>query len=269
RANDSTQTAYFGPYMTVRDGTVVTKHIFAGDERVATKIVPNLADEQCTNCTDGPSVLYFHSDHLGSTSFVSDATQTLVSRQEYFPSGEVWFDQDTTNTQGIPPAYLFNGKELDTETGLYYYGARYYDPRVQVWASPDPILAQYMRGEPGGGVLQPINLSLYSYAWNNRWPSGIPTAHAHSASATFLRRMPMTRLSPRRSSSPSTEARPFRRPSSPASGPLARRWRARSRGPGGGRLAQGRPPLGRQVQRSPKRLPDSAHSIPPHGPCRR
>ncbi|MCL2449853.1 MAG: RHS repeat-associated core domain-containing protein, partial [Polyangiaceae bacterium] len=166
RANDSTQTAYFGPYMTVRDGTVVTKHIFAGDERVATKIVPNLADEQCSNCTDSPSVLYFHSDHLGSTSFVSDATQALVSRQEYFPSGEQWLDMDNP-TQGIPPTYLFNGKELDTETGLYYYGARYYDPRVQVWVSPDPILAQYMRGKPNGGVITPANLDLYTYAWNN------------------------------------------------------------------------------------------------------
>jgi len=106
------------------------------------------------------------SDHLGSTSFVSDATQALVSRQEYFPSGEQWLDMDSP-TQGIPPTYLFNGKELDTETGLYYYGARYYDPRVQMWASPDPILAQYMRGSPNAGVLNPAHLGLYTYARNN------------------------------------------------------------------------------------------------------
>ena len=34
--------------------------------------------------------------------------------------------------------YLFNAKEFDEETGLYYYGARYYDPRVSLWISTDP-----------------------------------------------------------------------------------------------------------------------------------
>lgn len=35
--------------------------------------------------------------------------------------------------------FKFNGKELDTETGLYYYGARYYNPRISNWLSVDPI----------------------------------------------------------------------------------------------------------------------------------
>jgi RHS repeat-associated protein len=35
--------------------------------------------------------------------------------------------------------YKFNGKELDEETGLYYYGARYYDPKVSIWLSVDPL----------------------------------------------------------------------------------------------------------------------------------
>ncbi|NIV10723.1 MAG: hypothetical protein GWN62_05360, partial [Aliifodinibius sp.] len=43
-----------------------------------------------------------------------------------------------TNSQRIP--YLYTSKELDEETGLYYYGARYYDPRTSVWQSADPIL---------------------------------------------------------------------------------------------------------------------------------
>jgi RHS repeat-associated protein len=81
---------------------------------------------------------------------------------------------------GQPPAALaVNGKELD-ETGLYYYGARYYNPRAGVWMSPDPVLSSYMGGAINGGVLNPINLGLYSYAWNNpvilrdpngAWPS--------------------------------------------------------------------------------------------------
>ena len=40
--------------------------------------------------------------------------------------------------------YLFNGKELDTETGLYYYGARYYDPRVSIFLNVDPLTEKTM-----------------------------------------------------------------------------------------------------------------------------
>ncbi len=71
--------------------------------------------------------------------------------------------EEASNTQRTP--YLFTAKELDEETGLYYFGARYYDPRTSVWQSPDPILASYMGGSPNGGVSNPRNLSLYSYAF--------------------------------------------------------------------------------------------------------
>ena len=51
--------------------------------------------------------------------------------------------------------YLFNGKELDTETGLYYYGARYYDPRVSLWLNVDPLAEKYPHVSP------------YTYTLNN------------------------------------------------------------------------------------------------------
>ena len=44
--------------------------------------------------------------------------------------------------------YMFNGKELDTETGLYYYGARYYDPRVSLWLNVDPSAEKYPHVSP-------------------------------------------------------------------------------------------------------------------------
>jgi RHS repeat-associated protein len=81
--------------------------------------------------------------------------------------------QDATNTQRTP--YLFTGKELDEETGLYYFGARYYDPRTGVWQSTDRILDDYLAapgddhsGLPGiGGVYNSKNLALYGYAHQN------------------------------------------------------------------------------------------------------
>lgn len=39
--------------------------------------------------------------------------------------------------------HLFNAKEFDEETGLYYYGARYYDPRLSLWISTDPLQEKY------------------------------------------------------------------------------------------------------------------------------
>ena len=67
------------------------------------------------------------------------------------------------------------GKEQDAETGLYYYGARYLDPRAGRWLSGDPALGEYVPqagkggdGLPGmGGVYNTANLHLYHYSFNN------------------------------------------------------------------------------------------------------
>ena len=67
----------------------------------------------------------------------------------------------------ILPDYMFTGKELDTETGLYYFGARYYDSRVSLWESPDPILGAFLDGKPNGGVYNTFNLASYNYVSQN------------------------------------------------------------------------------------------------------
>ncbi|MBX2927667.1 MAG: hypothetical protein KF852_07535 [Saprospiraceae bacterium] len=93
---------------------------------------------------------FFHPDHLGSTSYVTDAVAEIRQHVEYMPFGEIFVDEYVTN--GKQP-YLFNAKELDAETGLYYYGARYYDPLTNMWASVDPMAEKY----PG---LSPYNYTL-------------------------------------------------------------------------------------------------------------
>jgi len=55
--------------------------------------------------------------------------------------------------QQLPDSYYrspfkFNGKELDEETGLYYYGARYYDPKISIWLSVDPLAEKYPNETP-------------------------------------------------------------------------------------------------------------------------
>lgn len=100
----------------------------------------------------GELAYFYHSDHLGSTSYVTDANGEVSQHVEYVPFGEV-FIEERNNTWNTP--YLFNAKELDEETGLYYYGARYYDPRTSLWLSTDPMELKYP------------NVSTYVYCGNN------------------------------------------------------------------------------------------------------
>jgi RHS repeat-associated protein len=95
---------------------------------------------------------YYHSDHLGSTSLITNLDGEIVQHVEYVPFGEV-FIEERNNTWNTP--YLFNAKELDEETGLYYYGARYYDSRVSVWLGVDPMWEKYP------------NISTYHYCHYN------------------------------------------------------------------------------------------------------
>src|SRR5690606_34062818 len=55
---------------------------------------------------------------------------------EYLPFGELLVDEHL-NSYNTP--FKFNAKELDDETGNYYFGARYYDPKFSVWLSVDPL----------------------------------------------------------------------------------------------------------------------------------
>ncbi|PVX43757.1 RHS repeat-associated core domain-containing protein, partial [Hallella colorans] len=83
---------------------------------------------------------YYHPDHLGSSSYITNLDGEVMQHIEYVPFGEV-FIEERNNTWNTP--YLFNAKEFDEETGLYYYGARYYEPRLSMWISTDPLQEKY------------------------------------------------------------------------------------------------------------------------------
>ena len=95
---------------------------------------------------------YYHPDHLGSSSYITNLDGEVVQHIEYVPFGEV-FVEERNNIWNTP--YLFNAKEFDEETGLYYYGARYYDPRLSLWLSIDPKEEKYS------------NVSTYCYVISN------------------------------------------------------------------------------------------------------
>ena len=84
-------------------------------------------------------IFFYHSDHLGSTSYVTDAKANVAQFDAYLPYGELLVDEHSS-TEEMP--YKFNGKELDQETGLYYYGARYMNPRTSLWYGVDPHIEE-------------------------------------------------------------------------------------------------------------------------------
>src|SRR5690606_41727189 len=86
-------------------------------------------------------IYWFHPDHLGSTSYITNALGEVSQHMEYFAFGETFVEEHRSSNNS---PYKFNGKELDEDTGWYYYGARYYDTRVSVWLSVDPLAEQTM-----------------------------------------------------------------------------------------------------------------------------
>ena len=88
---------------------------------------------------------YYHPDHLGSSSYITNLDGEVVQHIEYVPFGEV-FVEERNNIWNTP--YLFNAKEFDEETGLYYYGARYYDPRISLWLNTDPNKEEHPNQSP-------------------------------------------------------------------------------------------------------------------------
>ena len=109
------------------------------------------------NDTTTEETFFFHSDHLGSTSYITDDKGNITQYDAYLPYGELLVDEHTS-TEEMP--YKFNGKEFDEETGLYYYGARYLDPIASMWYGVDPLAETY--NEIGAYVYcagNPISLS--------------------------------------------------------------------------------------------------------------
>ncbi|MGX7826194.1 SpvB/TcaC N-terminal domain-containing protein [Actinokineospora sp. 24-640] len=140
-----------------RNGTGF-KHIWIGDSRIATKTVKPVGTYENHH-------FFFHADHLGSSAYVTDEHARLTEHLQYFAFGETWVNEHPAQPTPVP--YQFGGKELDEETGLYYHGARYYNPKTAQWQSPDPALEGYLDGRPNSGVFQPFNLSSYTFANNN------------------------------------------------------------------------------------------------------
>ena len=131
-------TTYLGQIYECEDGEC-TKYVFAGIQRIAT-----------IKSTD---TYYSHTDHLGSATVLTDSSSNVAQDIYYYPYGEI-----KTSTGTIDVRHKYTDKEWDAEAGLYYFGARYYDPKLAKFISADPIVP---------APFYPQTLNRYSYAYNN------------------------------------------------------------------------------------------------------
>ena len=104
------------------------------------------------NDTTREETFFYYSDHLGSTSYITDKEANITQFDAYLPYGELLVDEHSSS-EDMP--YKFNGKEFDEETDLYYYGARYMNPQNSMWLGVDPLTEKYP------------NLTGYCYTNNN------------------------------------------------------------------------------------------------------
>lgn len=132
---------------TVHPGAVEqnnTLHVMDNQSRIALVRV----GQSFTNDTT-PAVKYHLGDHLGSSNLVVDDAGSVINREEYTPYGETSFGSFARKR------YRFTGKERDEESGLTYFGMRYFAAWLGRWTSPDPAGSvdglnpfRYLRGNP-------------------------------------------------------------------------------------------------------------------------
>jgi RHS repeat-associated protein len=104
------------------------------------------------------TTVYYHGDHLGSSRFLSSYNGTPMWEATYLPYGQEW-NGPSGGGPVSPNHYKFTGKERDGESGLDYFGARYYASAQGRFLSPDPE-------NVGATLEQPQGWNAYSYSLN-------------------------------------------------------------------------------------------------------
>ena len=115
-------------------------------------------------------VYYYHTDQIGTPQLRTNSTGTVVWKASYEPFGSA-----TVTVSTITNNVRYPGMYADQETGLYYWGARYYDPRTGRGISADPTSVakhvQRWQENPGAPDQLPLEINPYVYVANNplRW----------------------------------------------------------------------------------------------------
>jgi len=124
-------------------GNVTAKYVYGAgiDEMICKDVIASPAQQ-------GEAIYFYHYDGLGSVTNLTDTTGTAIESYTYDVFGKPNSASSVGNTR------MFTGRDYDSETGLYYYRARYYDPKIGRFLQLDPF--DYMDGA-----------NVYRYVRNN------------------------------------------------------------------------------------------------------
>lgn len=109
----------------------------------------------CPTMAAAQVIEYYHLDVVGNVRAVTDSAGNVIERHDYLPFGEEW------NPTGGNQPRRFTGKERDAETGLDYFGARYYGSKIGRFTTVDP--QQTIKEN----ILDPQRWNKYAYGRNN------------------------------------------------------------------------------------------------------
>jgi len=107
-------------------------------------------------------IFYYLHDHLGGIDAVVDENGNIVERNDYLPYGEDRIIIDNSDED-----YGYTGKEKDDESGLYYYGQRYYDPKIGRFTQIDPLILGESEKTLPDILANPQAFNSYSNVLNN------------------------------------------------------------------------------------------------------
>lgn len=110
--------------------TIVRKYYFSGTQRVAMR--------------ENNTLYFLAGDHLGSTSIIIDAAGNKVGEMRYKPWGEERYSW--SSLPNFPTDYQYTGQRNNTDIGLYYYGARWYDASLSRFVQADTIIPDGVLG---------------------------------------------------------------------------------------------------------------------------
>jgi RHS repeat-associated protein len=147
--NSNETVFYFGDFVRVVNSTGVYDTVYY---KTGTSLVAERKNDS--------TMTFYHPDHLGSTSLMTNSTGGKVEENLYQPYGAVYFGGDKSR-------FSYNNKEVDS-TNLMYYGSRYYNPTLGVFTQPDTIQQN---------IYDPQLLNKYLYTRANPYKYIDPDGH--------------------------------------------------------------------------------------------
>ena len=137
--------------LAVLDGSNNVKEIFAHGPDLSGTLDGAGGIGGILSQTAGANTTFLHADISGNIAFASDASGNLVGTNRYTPYGSLISQMGAHNGR-----FMFSSKEWEPGAGLYYYGYRFYSPRLGQWLSRDPL----------GEFADPLH-NLYRFVGNN------------------------------------------------------------------------------------------------------